>query len=117
VILLAPGRYRVSLHYLERGVLDFTVMDSGERHAIHLFKNQLLLLNIALICQKGITIDNPAGGQVFLTVIVKTNGDQAFNRIGRIEAVDKVLPFETSVPTPAMLATLPVLDFEDIACS
>ena len=111
--LLPPGRHQVCIHYLDRGVLDFTVIESGERHGIRLFKNQLLRLNIALITQK-LDIDRPHGGQVVLTVIVKTNGDQAFNSVTRIEAPVRVIPFETSVPTPAALADLPVLDFEDV---
>lgn len=117
--LLAPGTYQVCIHYLNRKEIDFTVISTGERHLLRFsfFPDRMLLnLNIALICQK-LTIDNPAGGQVMLTAIVETNGDHAFNRIKRVSPVEKVLPFETSVPTPEMLASLPVLDFEDIACS
>ena len=90
--LLPPGRHQVCIHYLDRGVLDFTVIESGERHGIRLFKNQLLRLNIALITQK-MTIDQPHGGQVVLTVIIKTNGDQVFNSVTRIEAPTQVIPF------------------------
>lgn len=111
--LLAPGTHQVCIHFFDKDVLDFTVIETGERHGIRLFHSQKIRLNIALITQK-LDIDNPAGGQVVLTVAIKTDGELAFNNIVRISAPTYIIPFESSVPTPAQLAALPVIDFEDM---
>jgi hypothetical protein len=115
--LLPPGTYQVCIHYLTRHdgkhILDFTDIRSGERHTLRVLGNQLLYLSIALMAIDH-TLDDIAGAQVRITVWVRVSGERAFNYVRAIDSVERLIPFDSGVPTPAMLAALPVLDFEDV---
>lgn len=113
VTLLPPGQYQAYIHFIRSDALDFTDVATGERHVLRIFPSHRLALGIALITQQRDILEL-AGAQVLLTVSIKVNGDRAFNSINRINPPVKVVDFKSSVPTPAQLAALPVLGFEDV---
>jgi len=111
--LLPPGQYQAYIHFIRADVLDFTDVATGERHVLRIFPSQRLALGIAMITQQRDILE-PAGAQVLLTVVIKVKGELAFNSIKRIDPPISIVDFKSSVPTPAQLAALPVLDFDDV---
>jgi len=115
--LLSPGEYQVCLHYWSRAGLDFTVIEgphAGERHCLHVFPQHVAQMVIALIRWKGKIMD-VSNHQVILFIGLKIKGEFAFNTLARIEPTEKLIPFESGVPTLTELKALPVATFEEIA--
>lgn len=109
--LLPNGKYRCLLHRLykvdDRVLLDFTELQEGERHVLRLFPINVARLSVALIRHGG-SLKRVSGQQVEIEVVVKVDGERAFNAVRRITPVDRLPGVETSVPVE-----LPTFSFED----